>query len=196
MDIITSPQKIGDVAYLPADMVDVEDLLKRQMLNERLVRLMREQDKIGKVTPETFKIAVARRPAGSPWPPRGFTEAYLLESGLIEPEAAPEPPAPRKAVKDKPPGQPRTVITHVERTADAVQVGEYFLQPKKRGNFVFYDAIKADGSLLRDKGFKSIEAGSAFLSTVKPEADNHQGDQSLEKPDGDHVQSSAAVGDG
>lgn len=167
--IITQPQRIGDTSYLSADRIDVDDLLSRQMLNERLVARMKEQDKLAVVTPETFRMAVARRPAGSPWPPRGFTDAYLIEKGLMEAGEAPQPPPRVKSTKTKPAARKATIVDRVTITVEAIQVGDYFLQPKKRGNFTFYDAVNADGVLLRDKSFVKVEKGTEFLNTLSTE---------------------------
>lgn len=161
IDIITYPQRIGATAYLPADRIDLEEMGRQLLLNDRLIEQMRDQGKLAKATPENYRIAVQRRPEGSPWPPRGFTEAYLRECGLIDATAAPEP-------KKKPAtgGKKPVAVTHIAITPEAIHVDRLRLQPTKRGNFVFWTAADAEGTILRSTLFKSVETGRAFLEEV------------------------------
>lgn len=195
MDTIAiSPQNIGETTYLPGDRIEVEDCLRAGLLNERTVDLLRRNKAMGEATPETMRMAVARRPHGSPWPPRGFTEAYLVQKGLIDtnigaqaqPEA-PAVPAKPKAEKKKPASRVATVVTSVPLTDEKIVVGINYLQPKKNGRFTLFDAVDASGKLLRHKSFRTVEAGTAFLMSLStseaaagsPEAQEHADDSDV-----------------
>lgn len=188
--VIIYGQRVGDTVYIPADAIDIDAATKAGLLNERTIRLMTENGWLGKATPEVMKVAVARRPAGAPWPPRGFTEAYLLEKGLIEKDDIPGAPPPKEVASKQPPGRKATVVTHIKLTDAKIAVGKYFLQPRKNGHFTLYDAVDAEGRLLRIKGFRSKGDGEFFLnalSTDEAGADSQQAAASPESPDGSHV---------
>lgn len=178
--IIIYPQNIGDTTYLPADRIDIVEACKRGLLNERLVFDMKQQDKIAVATPEVFRIAVARRPAGSAWPPRGFTEAYLMERGWIDPETAPEAPKPTKA-------KTAVILTRIDITPEAIHVGDYRLQPTKRRHFTFWAAADATGKILRAALFKSSAAGVEWLEDLvtRPASPATSGQDSEANHDGD-----------
>lgn len=186
IDIITYPQRIGATNYLPADKIDLEEMGRLLLLNDRLIDQMREQGKLAVATPENYRIAVQRRPADSPWPPHGFTEAFLIERGFID---APDAEEPKKA-----PGKEVIQVTSIQITADAIGVGEYRLQPLKRGNFTFWTAATAEGKILRAKSFKKSEDGVKFLqelSTPKPPAGTAGSEAQAESADGGDVRSGA-----
>lgn len=187
-------QRVGDTLYLPADVIEIDAGLQQGLLDERTVMLLRNSGAIGDETPETLRVAIARRPAGSPWPPRGYTESYLLEKGLISPEDVPGAPP---AVEKKPTRPAAPVVTDVILTDEKIAVGEYFLQPKKRGNFVFFDAATADGRLLRDKAFKNKDEGIAFLQSLSTaDAPSGSQEQTMEVGNGSDVRSDAGGGEG
>lgn len=162
--------KAGKIDFLPGDKLDLDELRKHAGWTDRLIDQLKRSTRIGEITQENFRIATARRAAGSPWPPRGFSQAYLEEGGFVDRGEAPKP-APAKAVTNKQPPVPKaTVVTHVVLGDDKIAVGDYFLQPKKSGNFHFYDAADKDGRLLRDKSFKNVDTGKAFLIKLSTDA--------------------------
>lgn len=161
--------KVGETVYAPGDKFEPEktELTERQQRN--LIRLGYYRS----ANRGVVQMAIARRRAGEPWPPRGFTEAYMVEMGWIDaPPAEPTPeeaarPEVKAKVEAKPPKADQ--ISTVELTDDKIPVGPYFLQPVKRGNFVFYSAADAQGNLLRAALFRTTEAGAEFLESFKPE---------------------------
>lgn len=179
------PQRIGTTDYLPADKVDVALLVDRGLLNDTAVQQMRHLEHIGEATPANFRVAVARRPAGSPWPPKGFKQAYLEEAGLVEKDHAP-PVAPAPVVKQAPAPAP---VTHLKLADDKIAIGAYFLIPSKRGHFTFYTAVDAAGRILRDTMFRSEDAAQVWLealSTAAPAPDTQGAEpeaQPAETPD-------------
>jgi hypothetical protein len=152
--------RIGDINYLPADRVDLDWLLRHRVLDETQIKSLEVQGWYGPATSEQFSIALARRPADAPFPPRGFTEAYLEQIGVWSPPATakPEPAAGRTG--------PDGVIARVQLDAHAIVVGDNRIQPKKRGHFTFYDVTDATGRLLRPAAFRSEEKARAFLDSL------------------------------
>lgn len=196
--VIRPDLKIGSVAYLPADKLDIAMLLSKGLLHDQLVEDLKVQGYYGDLTKEAFGIALARRPAGAP-PPAGFTEAYLVELGIVEPGALSPPkkastkaaPPPPKAPTEKPPKQ---VITEIKFGPDMIVHGDYRIQPKKAGNWTFFDVADQSGKLLRLTAFRSVDKARTFLdemvaaSTQTPPADT-SGAAPEEQSDGSDVQS-------
>ena len=184
--IVTYRQRVGDTEYISGDRIDLESALKKGLLNETVIKQLKDREEIVLATPETFRVAMARRAPDAPWPPRGFTQAYLEEKGLIEKAAAPAAAPAKKAAPKKPVPKKAEPVTAVTLTDEKIAVGPYFLQPSKRGNFTFYTAADAEGRVLRAQLFKNIQDGKAFLeglSTASPAPDT----QGQEAADGSDV---------
>lgn len=171
----------GATEYLPGDRIDVDAFLARGEWTERLAKQLKDRKSYGELTKQGFEIAKARRPSGAPWPPRGFTEAYLETAGLVDPVKAPDP-----ATAASPPAKR---IERIELAEDKIEHGGNFIQPKKKGNFTFFDVADAEGRLLRDSSFRSLDKAKEFLdsmSTAQPPAGT-SGGEAQEKPDGGDV---------
>lgn len=172
--IVTESPRIGETNYLPGDKIEVAPLLKLGLLNEGVVAVMTRNQAIVEATAETMAVALARRPGGSPWPPRGFTEAYMESKGWIAPKppaaakkAAPkaeEPAPPKVKAKTKPAAE--KVDTAV-LTDEKIAVGPNFLQPVNRGkHFIFWQAVAPDGRVLRDRLFRAKQDGLDWLEAL------------------------------
>lgn len=210
--IVVDKQRVGETNYLPADGIDLPELVKRGLLNDEVVKQMLRNETVSVIEPGAFAIAVVRRPSGSPWPPRGFTQGYLEEKGLVEkgfePSEEPKPEAAAKANRGKnkktvevprPAAAQTPNLTHVVFTTDAIQVGEHYLQPEKRGNFTFYTAAARDGSILRASRFRSVSDGTKFLealSTPAPAPATPEPETTAEDSDGGDVRPSADGAEG
>lgn len=189
--IVIYPQRFGTTDYLTGDKIEVDQLLKSGALNERLAFLLEDQKKILPLTPENFRMAAARRPAGAPWPPRGFTEAYLLEANLISKDELPGAPPKQKAAAGKPPKAEVVVLKKIALKDDKIAVGPCFVQPKKVGKFSYFDVTDYEGNLLRAKAFRDLAKAKQFLeglSTEPPTADSPQDEAQAEAADGSDVQ--------
>lgn len=259
--------KVGDREFKPGDLFDPP----AGALTERQVASLKNINRVLPLTRENYARAIARRPAGTVG--RGFTEAYLIERGIIDPPAAPaEKPVITGEVKDIPepvqnsstltmaeaasldvdaieedapaeadaaaatvehldwstypealadwseeqhqafnewfdaipddavvtfdndahisvleafqkrrldtmPAAPvdpdKVVIKPLPKIDDPLQVligatpfGAYFIKPKKAGNFTLFDVYNAEGKLLREKAFRSMEAAETFLTDL------------------------------
>jgi hypothetical protein len=194
-EIVTYRQRVGAADYISGDKIDVAMLAQKGLLNEDVIAGLRKRKEIVEPTVENMKVALARRPHGAPWPPRGFTEAEMEQRGFIEKKAdqkPAEPPAEKKAKtngKELPP-----VIERIELKEDAIPVAGNFLQPTKRGNLRFFTAAAPDGRILRATLFRSIENGTAWLeelSTAASQTDTsaEAAEKAEESPDGGDVQS-------
>lgn len=163
--IFMEERRIGDTNYTYGDKLDIPGVLKRKLMNEGLVEQFKKLRVIEPLSRETFEIARARRQEGAPWPPLGFTEAYLISADLID-----EAPAKQAKAKSSQPEKPPRAekIETVQLTDEKIAVGPYFLQPRpKKGNLPpFYDAVTAEGGLLRAKSFRKVEEGIAFLEEL------------------------------
>lgn len=204
--IVVYSQRVGSTNYLPADKIEVEPLIKQGFLNEGIVAHLTRNGELAPATDETMKVALARRPGDAPWPPRGFTEAYLEERGWIEKKAAPEkkepakpkaaPKAAKEPKKDKADATASKPVDVVELTDEKIAVGANFLQPVRRGNLRFYAAVNAEGRVLRDALFPSrnLDKATAFLealSTSAAEADTPRSEETEEQADGGDIRSDA-----
>lgn len=191
--IVVYNQRVGTTDYIPGDKIDVDHLISLELLNEPLVKGLRHRGELADATKETMAVALARRPKGSAWPPRGWTEAELEAAGYLPAEPAPAAPAePEKPAKAKKVRAAPQVIDRVELTDDKIAVGPYFLQPTKRGNFVFFHAADAEGRVLQASMFRNEANGRAFLEELaaKAAADTQAGDK--ESPDERELQSGPA----
>lgn len=184
---------VGERTYLPGDRFDEESHVKRGELTERNVSLLKSHKHIVPLSRETYAMATARRLSTHP-APIGFTDAYLVEMGIIDAPAAAKPePKPKPKVEAKPKAE-KQVITHVPRNENSVQVGDYFRTPEKRGPRVLWSVTDAAGALLRAKAFQKPAAADEFIATLgKPastggESSGNQ-DSTKESGDGSDIQS-------
>lgn len=187
-EIIAYRQRIGTTDYISGDRIDVEVVLREGLLNDVVLRQLRQRQEIVEATPETFKVAMARRPTGSPWPPRGFTQAYLEEKGLVPKDEALAPvPAKKKAQREV--GR----VDRVTLTDEKIAVGKHFLQPTKRNKFTFYHAVDAEGRVLRAQMFNNKKAGAKFLEELQA-ADTPAGNETAEAEHGSDLQRGSVDG--
>lgn len=147
--------RVGATELIPGDRLDIDGLLQRGDWPEQLAESLKKRGRYAELSREKFVIAVARRPAGSPWPPRGFTEAFLAAAGLATPDDS----------ADAPPADPGAV-TNVELTEDKVAVGPNFYQPKRVGRFTYFDVCDAEGRLLRASAFRDEVKAREFLEEL------------------------------
>ena len=122
-------------------------------MDERTLYALRTQRQVVPLTPENYANQIARRPLGTIG--AGFTEAELIERGIIS----------------RPVGEVVKERKQVEATLEGAEPFlSYFIQPMKRGNFVFYSVLDAQGQLLRPNAFKTIEKAQQFLRELSTQA--------------------------
>lgn len=115
-------------------------------MDERTLAAMRSQRQIIPLTVENYAHQIARRPLGTVG--AGFTEAELRERGILS----------------RPVGEVVQERRMIEATLEGAEPYlSYFIQANKRGNFVFYSVLDAEGVLLRPNAFKKLEAAQQFL---------------------------------
>jgi hypothetical protein len=201
-DICTSPFKHLTRSYDYADKFDVEHQLSSGTLSERQIETFRHQGAIAALTPDTFRLAYARRRGDTDPVPYGFTRAALEgmgftlrpDSGAPAPKAKAVPPPPKPKAEPTPVEELRTI----EFNDNAIDYRGFKIQPKKNGKFNYYDAADLTGRLLRPAAFKKLESAEAFIdgivgtsaaSTPAPAADKPETD--AEQTDDGDLQSSA-----
>lgn len=165
--VIRPDLRIGSTTYLPGDKLNIQGLLSRGALNEASITALKGQGYYADLTPETLSICLARRPAGSPAVPRGFTTEELVEIGVVAPPEPPRVEAP-PPVGAKPKPEPTVRPDRFPRTAQSIDYRGYVLTPRPRGGPKsqippLWEATMSDGTPLRDRGFKSQDGARKFI---------------------------------
>lgn len=163
-DFIAGSQhlNIGGHKFIVGDRVDVDRWMKSKDLDERTFGILKRQEYIVPLTRERFAVAMARRPAGSP-PPVGFTDAYLIEKGIID--------APIERHEDAP--KPRVEpIRKIEFNDNTVQVGRFYRTPHKAGVAPAWTVTDADGNILSPRAFRSTAKADAFIQSLSTGAES------------------------
>lgn len=122
-------------------------------MDERTLAALRRQRQIIPLTPENYANNIARRPLGTIG--AGFTEAELIERGILSRPV-------EEAVKER--KQTEAVL---EGTTPFLS---YFIKAEKKGPFVFFSVLDAQGELLRPSAFKKREAAEQFLRELSTQA--------------------------
>lgn len=149
--VTRSDLRVGAQTFDYGDKFDMDQMSEH--FGDLMLKQLAAQGYYTEATKESVKTALARRDTRSPFPPRGFTEAYLRQRYGVEVEAPKPPPAKR--------------LTHIAIGDGAVPAFGGFLVPEKRGNFTFWTAAAANGEILRDKVFRSRGDGEKFMEALR-----------------------------
>lgn len=169
------PLKLGTKEYLPGDRFERTMPHVRQHIDDRTFDIFERNHRVGELTRTSYAMAIGRRREGQPTIGDGFTEAFLLEAGIIDAPAAPV--AKKREVKEK--------TTTPSGPPFALEGTPYFLIPFKPTKApATYDLVDNDRNLLREARFKSVAKAKEFADDLLAQKAKASGDQH-----GDHVQS-------
>lgn len=132
---------------------------------DNLVQQLQLQGYFVEATRDAVHTQLTRRPADAPWPPHGFTDAYLAEAHDYR--------RPGKVKKEVAPAADNSDTAHVTTITlppDAIPVGRYFMVKRKSGVGFMFDVADATGALLRDKAIRKEADARAFLEDLEAKA--------------------------
>lgn len=163
--IAQTPFMLAGKDYELADRLDVDRLLKKDLLSERVVKNLEEQKKILPLTRDNFRRVFDRRPADT-GRPDGFTDEYLIEKGVIDAPLAVAPPVLTKG--GKPVRNPAP--TRLELTDESVQHGAFYRTPFKAGFGQVWRISDKDGVILDPKAHRTVEKAEAAIEALSTKA--------------------------
>lgn len=164
--------RVKNTIYTFADKFPFDEHVAKGDFEERVGQFVKDSAQIVPLTRYNFDHTIIHRANGTI--PRGFTEAELIERGILDgpaPGAAPTPKAPKKANSVK------EAIKKLDGL-EPIEHNGYLILPVKQGNFTRFEAQTKDGVTLRESRFMKADGARAFIDGLAKPPEPDTSDQS------------------